>query len=377
MPALSLLIKPASGACNLRCQYCFYHDEQQNRETFSYGFMSEETLELLIKKALEYASGSCTFGFQGGEPTLRGLDFYRRAVELQKKYNRRRIPIANAIQTNGLLLDDAWAQFLHDNHFLVGLSLDGGKDVHDSCRTDPEGKGTFNRVLQAAQKLTAHQVDFNLLTVVTNRTADNIGKIYGFYRRSGLLYQQYIPCLDPLGARRGLSPWSLTPEKYAQFLKTLFDLWYRDVAEGRFIYIRYFENLLGMLLGRPPENCGLSGQCAIQNAVEADGSVYPCDFYCLDQWRLGNIRDTGFEELACCETARRFLAEGVLGRSSCQSCPYAFLCRGGCRRDREPLDGPGNYFCQAYREFFPYALPRLRRTARALRLSMAEEGGRL
>lgn len=131
MPSLSLLIKPSSGGCNLRCKYCFYHDEQLNRETFSYGFMSEETLELLIKKALEYATGQCSFGFQGGEPTLRGLDFYRRVVKLQKKYNVHHTRIANAIQTNGILLDDEWAEFLHENHFLVGLSLDGTKEVHD------------------------------------------------------------------------------------------------------------------------------------------------------------------------------------------------------------------------------------------------------
>lgn len=376
MPSLSLLIKPSSGGCNIRCKYCFYHDEQLNRETFSYGFMSEETLEILIKKALEYATIHCSFGFQGGEPTLRGLDFYRRVVELQKKYNVHHAEIANAIQTNGLLIDDEWAQFLHENRFLVGLSLDGIKDVHDQNRLDPEGKGTFNRVLQAAQKLTAHQVDFNLLTVVTNRTADAITKIYNFYRRSNLLYQQYIPCLDPLEEERGSSPYSLTPEKYAKFLKTLFDLWYRDVTAGRFIYIRYFENLLGMLMGRRPESCGMSGQCAIQNVVEADGSVYPCDFYCLDQWKLGNIRTDSFESMAKCEAAQRFLMEGTLGREQCRECEYAPICRGGCRRDREPLGEGGNYFCEAYKGFFAYALPRLQGMARTIQRQTAGEGGR-
>lgn len=376
MPSLSLLIKPSSGGCNIRCKYCFYHDEQLNRETFSYGFMSEETLEVLIKKALEYATVHCSFGFQGGEPTLRGLDFYRRVVELQKKYNVHHTQIANAIQTNGLLIDDEWAQFLHENRFLVGLSLDGVKDVHDQNRLDPEGKGTFNRVLQAAQKLTAHQVDFNLLTVVTNRTADMITKIYNFYRRSNLLYQQYIPCLDPLEEERGSSPYSLTPEKCARFLKTLFDLWYRDVTAGRFIYIRYFENLLGMLMGRRPESCGMSGQCAIQNVVEADGSVYPCDFYCLDQWKLGNIRTDSFESMAKSEGAQRFLTEGSSGRSQCRECEYAPICRGGCRRDREPLGGGGNYFCEAYKDFFAYAMPRLQDMARTIQRQTMGEGGR-
>lgn len=374
MPPLSLLIKPSSGGCNMRCKYCFYHDEQMNRETFSYGFMSDETLEILIKKALEYATFQCSFGFQGGEPTLRGLDFYRRAVELQRKYNVHNVRIFNALQTNGMLIDNSWAEFLHENHFLVGLSMDGTKKVHDENRLDTEGKGTFNRVLQTAQKLASHQVDLSLLTVVTNRTADSITQIYNFYRRSNLFYQQYIPCLDPLETERGASAYSLTPEKYAKFLNTLFDLWYRDVTQGRFIYIRYFENLVGILMGRRPESCGLGGQCTIQNVVEADGSVYPCDFYCLDQWQLGNIREQSFRELAVCETARRFLNEGSFGREECRDCEFFSVCRGGCRRDREPLRASGNYFCAAYKEFFSYALPRLRGIARAVQVA---GGGRV
>ncbi len=370
MPPLSILIKPASGGCNMRCRYCFYHDEQLHRETFSYGQMSEETLEILIRKALASAEGSCSFGFQGGEPTLRGLDFFRRAVQLQKKYNTRGVQITNALQTNGLLLDGEWARFLRDNHFLVGLSLDGTKEVHDRNRLDADGKGTYARALRAAQLLAAHGVEFNILTVVTGQTVDALGKIYSFYRRSNLLYQQYIPCLDPLDGQRGAAPYSLTPEKYAVFLKTLFDLWYRDVTAGHFIYIRFFENLLAALLGRRPESCQLWGRCALQNVVEADGSVYPCDFYCLDEWRLGSIIEEDFSALAQKPAARRFLEESLSGREECASCPWLALCRGGCRRDREPFapgNAGGNYFCAAYREFFPYAAPRL--TALARRLS--------
>ena len=367
MPSLSLLIKPASGSCNVRCRYCFYADEQESRGTYSYGLMSEETLELLIKKALSYATRNCSFGFQGGEPTLRGLEFFRKAVALERKYNVHGAQIANAIQTNGLLLDREWARFLHDERFLVGLSLDGTKDIHDENRLDPQGRGTYSRVLQAAQLLEAHKVDFNILTVVTGKTARSISKIYSFFRRSGLLYQQYIPCLDPLEGPRGSSPYSLTPEGYGQFLKTLFDLWYRDVAAGRFIYIRYFENLIGMLLGRPPESCGLSGRCTVQHVIEADGSVYPCDFYCLDPWKLGTVREDDFSTLSKKEKALEFVASSQSLGESCKGCPYYPLCRGGCRRDREPLHSlGGNYFCPAYKEFFAYALPRLREIARVV-----------
>lgn len=369
MPPMNLLIKPSSGNCNMRCRYCFYHDIQENRDVFSFGFMSEETLEILICKALEYADGDCSFGFQGGEPTLSGLPFFRKVVELQKKYNTKGVRIHNAIQTNGLLINEEWAEFLGENHFLVGLSLDGHKELHDQLRLDAGRKGTYNRVLKTAQLLTAKKVDFNILTVVTGYTASNINKIYNFYRRSNLLYQQYIPCLDPLGEERGKEPWSLTPEKYARFLKTLFDLWYQDVKAGRFIYIRYFENLVGMLLGCPPESCGISGRCVIQNVIESDGSVYPCDFYALDQMRLGNVRDSSFQELMEGEAARRFLAAPTHVSEECRSCRWYPICRGGCRRDREPVvdNVPAlNYFCSAYKEFFAYAYPRLEEIARDL-----------
>lgn len=374
MPPLNLLIKPASGNCNMRCRYCFYHDVQENRDVFSFGFMSEETLEILIRKALAFASEDCTFGFQGGEPTLSGLSFFRRVVELQQQYNTKNLTIHNAIQTNGMLIDDEWAQFFADNHFLVGLSLDGHKDINDLNRLDAGHKGAYSRILKAAQCLAAHQVDFNILTVVTGYTANSINKIYNFFRRSNLLYQQYIPCLDPLGEERGGHDWSLTPEKYARFLKTLFDLWYQDVKAKRFIYIRYFENLVGMLLGYPPESCGLSGRCVIQHVVEADGSVYPCDFYALDEMRLGNIREDSFEQLGKSKAALDFLAVPTHEAPACQGCRWRPICRGGCRRDREPVIGgmpAQNYFCPSYQEFFAYAYPRLEEIAGELRRGKA------
>lgn len=353
MPPISMLIKPVSGSCNIRCGYCFYRDEQQNRKQESCGVMSEETLEILIKRALSEAEGFCSFGFQGGEPTLRGLDFFRRVVALQKKHNVKGLPISNSIQTNGLLIDQDWGDFLSQNHFLVGLSLDGTRDIHDRWRTDTQNEGTFHRVMAAARLLESCGVEFNILTVVTKQVADHITKIYNFYRRSGLFYQQYIPCLDPLGSPRGGEPYSLTPKKYAQFLKTLFGLWYQDLSQGKPIYIRYFENLLGMLSGRPPESCGMAGRCALQFVIEADGSVYPCDFYCLDQWRMGWIQESGFSQLADTPEAKRFLEEGVSRGEKCRGCSVYSICRGGCRRDWT-AEGK-SYYCEAFQEFLPTA----------------------
>ncbi len=354
---LNLLIKPASGNCNLRCRYCFYHDEQQKRDVSSFGMMSAETLEAIIKKALAHARGSCSFGFQGGEPTLAGLDFFRRAVALQKQYNTNGLTVHNAIQTNGTLLSDEWAAFFAENGFLVGLSLDGDARLHNLYRRDADGRETFGRVWGAAKLLEKHKADFNVLTVVTAQTARRIADIYAFFMRSGLYYQQYIPCLDPLGEARGQEKYSLTPALYGQFLKKLFDAWYRDRAAGRFVYIRYFENLAGMLRGIPPESCGLSGVCSMQYAFEADGGVYPCDFYMLDAYRLGNICTDDFPAIDQRRADIGFVRASLRLPETCRRCRFASLCRGGCMRDRDETGR--NAFCEAYQSFFAYALPRL------------------
>ena len=366
MPSINVLIKPASGACNLRCKYCFYADETAHREVANYGFMSEETIEKVIERAFEAADRSVTFGFQGGEPTLCGLDFFKKVVALQKQYAKKGVAVSNAIQTNGMLIDDEWAAFLAENKFLTGLSIDGHMDNHDLNRVDAQGRGSFARVMQAADTLTRHQAEFNVLTVVTAESARKIRRIYSFFRKNNLLWQQYIPCLDPLGEERGHTPYALTPALYASFLKTLFDLWYEDICAGRFIYIRYFENLLGMLIGHPPESCGLSGRCALQFVVEADGGVYPCDFYVLDQHKMGNVYDHSLMEMAESKSAQEFLAAPYV-HEKCRNCRFFGICRGGCRRDRD-LGGEIdlNYFCPAYEEFFEYALPRLMNLARQI-----------
>lgn len=344
----------------MRCGYCFYADEAMNRAVASYGMMSEETIENIVCKACAFAEGSLSIGFQGGEPTLRGLPFFRHFASLLRKYNTKNLRVTLALQTNGLLLDEEWARFLHDEHFLVGLSIDGTQSVHDRLRKDAFGEGTFERVLTAAQLLEKHKVDFNVLTVVTAHVAKNIGRIYAFYRKNNLLYQQYIPCLDPLGEARGHADYSLTPQLYARFMKDLFDLWYDDIVHGRFIYVRHLENLLGAMTGRAPEHCGMLGRCAMQSVVEADGSVYPCDFYVLDRYRLGNLNTDDYPALIEALEKSRFIEESLEPAAQCRKCPWAPVCRGGCRRDRDTGGEIGlNYFCQAYLSFYPYAVPKL------------------
>ena len=362
MPPINVLIKPASSNCNLRCGYCFYHDEADNRSTRSFGLMREETIEAIIKKSIDYASDSCTFGFQGGEPTLAGLDFFRHVVSLQKEYNTKELTISNAFQTNGILIDDEWASFFADNKFLVGVSLDGHESLHDLYRKDAQGKATFAKVMQGIEALKRNNIEFNILTVVTVQTAKHIKEVYAFFIKEGLVYQQYIPCLEPIGEKPGRQRYSLTPQLYARFLKDLFDVWYRDREEGRFVYNRYFENLAGILLGYRAESCDMNGVCSMQYSFEADGSVYPCDFYMLDGYCVGNINTESMEDINKNRELIGFIEESARLPEECINCRWLQICRNGCRRNRvlSGLGEPGlNYFCDAYKEFFPYILPRM------------------
>lgn len=363
MPALSLLIKPASGNCNMRCRYCFYADELDNREIRSYGKMSVDTMHTIVDKAMEYGDYECTIAFQGGEPTLAGLDFYRDLVAYVTAHeNPKKLKIHYALQTNGYLINEEWAAFLGENHFLVGVSLDGLKEIHDRYRLDAAGKGTYQRVISAIRLLEKHQVEYNILTVVTAATARNGQKIYNYFKKNHFGYQQYIECLDPIGEEPGQHEYSLTPEKYGEFLKSMFDAWYLDMRSGTYVYNRYFENLMMIMAGQQPESCNMRGVCGKQWVFEADGSVYPCDFYALDQWRLGNIQENSFEEMDEKRDELGFIQWSMRQQEGCQKCRWFGLCRNGCRRNREPVTAEHtnrNYFCKSYQMFFEYAYPRL------------------
>ena len=362
MPALGVLIKPVSGSCNMRCRYCFYRDMMNKRETACCGIMSEDTLEQLIRQAFAYADTGCTFIFQGGEPTLRGLPFYERLIELVAAYNIRRLPVNYAFQTNGYTIDETWASFFAKHRFLVGLSVDGTKDIHNYFRPDQRDNGTFSAVLRSAACLDRAGVFYNILTVITAQLARHIEQVYSFYKKNRWSYQQYIPCLDPLGEPRGQERFSLTPSDYAAFLKKLFDLWYADLCTDKPVSIRYFDDLLLILKGYPPQSCGMVGQCSCQNVIEADGSVYPCDFYVLDDWKLGNIREQSFAQLHASPRAAAFIAASRPLPQKCRQCPWQALCRNGCRRDRLGIskeESGENYYCAAFQEFLAYASPRL------------------
>ena len=275
----------------------------------------------------------------------------------------------NSIQTNGFGLGEEWADFFAENHFLVGVSLDGIRPTHDAYRHTPQGGDTFWQVKKTLELFEKKKVDFNILTVVNKRTAQRIAKIYASYQKEGWHYLQFIPCLDPLGERPGGREYSLTPEDYGEFLVTLFDLWYQDLRRGCQPYIRMFENYIGILMGVPPEACDQRGCCSLQFVAEADGSVYPCDVYVMDAYKMGNFNEDSVEEMRRRGEALGFVEASLKGKEECQTCPYAFICRGGCRRNRQVEESGElgkNYFCASYKRFFGAALPRMQEIAAAL-----------
>ena len=368
MPQIHVMIKPASGLCNMRCRYCFYADEMSKRDQASYGIMSVETLEHVIREIFHFAEEQCTIAFQGGEPTLAGLDFYRQCIRLEEKYNTKNITVSHAFQTNGYVLDEEWYSFFAENHFLVGLSIDGIKATHDAYRRDIDGNDTYFRVLEKARGLQQAGVDFNILTVVNGRTAPKIRKIYEKYQKLGFSWQQYIACLDPIQEVPGQREYSLTPQVYGRFLIDLFELWDLDLRQGKQPFIRQFENYIGILMGQQPESCEQRGVCSFQNIVEADGSVYPCDFYVLDDYCLGNLRTDSFQVIEQRRKESSFVENSINHTEECRSCSYFAVCRGGCRRHREQ---PGreygeNYFCESYKMFFDACLPRMKEIAARL-----------
>lgn len=369
MRALSLLIKPASSGCNMRCRYCFYADIADSRAIPNYGMMTQETLENIVQKTFAAAEETCMFGFQGGEPTLAGLDFFKKLITIENRYNTKNIPVVHTLQTNGLRIDADWAKFLAENKFLVGVSIDPPKQHHDQMRPDAAGKDTHNRVVEATRLLTQHGAEFNVLSVVTKALARHPEKTYRYYRDRGFGHVQFIPCLDSLEDGHGVNPHSLDAATYGKFLCRIFDLWHQDFVNGKYISIRMFDNWVHVLGGRAPENCAAAGVCQPYLLVEGDGSVFPCDFYALDDYRLGNINTDDIPAMLTGEAAKRFALQSHAVAEPCRGCEFFAICRGGCRRDREMPGGGGiglNVYCDAYKVFFAHALPRMRRLAMEL-----------
>ena len=368
MKRISFLIKPASSLCNMRCRYCFYADVAEHREVANLGVMQRDTMEALIDRALGLApDADITFAFQGGEPTCAGLEFFQ-AFTAYVDERRERQTIHYALQTNGLAIDGTWAAFLAEHGFLVGVSLDGYRDMHDGLRPDARGGGTFKRVLAAVRELERAGVEYNVLTVLTAKLARHPQQLYRFYKQQGFRYVQLIPCLPGLdeGTDRAApeDPFALTPEAFASFYKVLFRLWLDDYRRGEIMSVTLFDNVIPLFAGYPPQQCGMLGACAPQFVVEGNGDVFPCDFYVLDRYRCGNVATDTLEDMVTCEAMQTFLAEPRRACERCADCPFERICHRNCKRLNVAYYR--KEYC-GYRDFLEEAAPAMAAIARTLR----------
>ena len=371
MPPITVMIKPASGLCNLRCSYCFYKDEMAHRAVAERGIMTKETARALIRRAFAYSDGQISFAFQGGEPLLAGKEFYRDFLREVKSYSSSKCAVGNSIQTNGTLIDHEWCEIFKEGNFLVGVSLDGTEETHDMHRLSEKNGPTQARVLAGIQQLKDAGIEYNILCVVTKQIAERPQEVFNALKTHRWL--QFIPCLN--GFDNQNEEWSLTPETYGAFLIETFDLYEKAWNSGEPVSIRQFDNWMGMLLGHPPETCSMSGVCGEYFLAESDGDIYPCDFYAIDEWHMGNIKESSFFRLEKSEKRKAFREESLPVPKRCKACEWYFLCRNGCRRDRV-LNANGELItdlCSAYQLFFNERADRMQNLARSIKAQQSSQ----
>ena len=386
--AFHVMAKPAGPSCNLHCAYCFYLDKQRLFAGGGTSRMSDEVLEQYVRQYIQQQDVDViNFAWQGGEPTLLGVEFFQKAVELQKRYAEGK-QITNALQTNGTLLTDEWCEFLSRENFLVGLSIDGAAAVNDKYRTDRNGKGSSADAMRGLDLLKKHRVEFNTLTVVNDVNARRPMEVYDFLKASGSTFWQFIPIVERLendDARVVIAPppeetghaqpypvasWCVPPRMYGEFLCAIFDRWHREDI-GR-IFVQQFEHALAPIMGQPPGVCVYAPTCGAALVIEHNGDVYSCDHFVFEKYRLGNILEAPLEEMVYSAKQREFgQAKRELLPPVCLQCRWREQCNGGCPKDRFASDGSGthrlNYLCPGFKTFYNHADARLRRIAEVIR----------
>ena len=357
-PLANILIKPAGPDCGMACGYCFYSEKGALFPQAGVHRMSEAVLEETVRQLMARPYQEVSLSWQGGEPTLMGTAFYRKAVEFEKRYGQGKT-VGNGMQTGGILVDREWARLFRENDFLVGLSIDGPEHVHDRYRRTRAGGPTWARVRDAAALMLDEGVAVNALSVVNEYSVRFPEEIYGFLKEAGLPYMQFIPCVepDPLDPSRA-APFSVSGEDYGKFLITIFDLWRADFINGMpTTSVRFFESLLFAYAGLPPSECTLMEECGPYLVVEHNGEVYACDFFVEPEWRLGNVMEGNLEEMLNSPAQDRFARQKSALPEPCLECGWLELCRGGCPKDRlrDPRDGGNNHFCVAFKTFLKHA----------------------
>lgn len=359
----SILIKPAGPDCNMACRYCFYLEKGALFPEQPVHRMSDDVLEETVRQMMTPGEQNLSFGWQGGEPTLMGLDFFNKAVDFQQRYGYSGQMVGNGLQTNGLLIDDEWCTFLKKYNFLVGLSLDGPEHVHNRYRIARGGQQTWHRVTAARDRMLDAGVELNALIVVNDYSVQFVDEIYAYHKEHGLQHMQFIPCVetDHSDPSRAAS-FSVSSKALGTFLCQLFDLWMNDFENGEpTTFIRWFDSLFFTYVGLDPPECTLLPSCGVYVVVEHNGNVYSCDFFVESQCKLGNVMEGNLTDILNSEQQHRFGQLKAALPKVCLSCEWLQHCQGGCTKDRirDPMDRGSNHFCEAYKAFFAHAHARM------------------
>ena len=372
---LYVMLKPAGARCNLRCRYCYYLEKDHLYAGNDAHFMSERLLEKFIADYMQaQTTPEVLFTWHGGEALLRPIAFYERALQLQRRYARGR-QVVNSIQTNGTLLTPEWCEFLRENGFLVGISIDGPRNVHDAYRRTSADGPSFDRVMQGLQLLKDHHVEWNALAVVNNLNVEKPREFYRFFKNIGCQYLQFAPIVERIvsrddgltlapGMQEGgrLTSHSITPSQWGRFLCELFDEWV--VADVGSIFVQIFDATLANWVGVTPGICSLSAHCGHAAVMEHNGDVYSCDHFVYPEYRLGNLNEKTITEMVYSPQQQRFaqMKTAMLPRQ-CRECPFLFACHGECPKNRFLRDKYGNaglnYLCEGYRQFFSHVTPHM------------------
>ena len=384
----NIMTKPMGPRCNIACKYCYYLEKEEMFPDEKKFRMPDHVLETYIRDYieanLETGLKDISFAWQGGEPTMLGLDYFRRITELQQKYLPAGSRITNALQTNGMLLDDDWGHFLKEHDFLIGISIDGPRKIHNKYRVDRAERGSFDAVMAGLEILQKHEVEHNALTVVHRENAIKGKEIYKFLKGIGIEYMQFIPIVERSvdgGETLGGAPqidmdpellvtgWSVSPRAYGKFLNDVFDVWFkRDIGK---IFVQFFDNQLSLWSGQGAQLCVFAEKCGNSLALEHNGNLYSCDHYVYGDYLLGNITRTPLRDMVWSEDQMGFGDQKLDGLTDqCRACEFRFACNGGCPKHRFLTNKSGetghNYFCESYTMFFKHAGPRLQAMAQML-----------
>ena len=371
---LYVMLKPAGAHCNLACKYCYYLEKNNLYQNSHRHLMSDEMLEQFTREYIEAQTmPQVLFTWHGGEPLMRSIDFYKKALALQKKYAHGK-QIDNVIQTNGTLLTDEWCEFFAKNHWLVGISIDGPQEYHDHYRVTPAGKPSWEKVMQGIQLLKKHRVEWNAMAVVNAYNAEHPLEFYHFFRDNGCQYLQFTPIVERLTEHEDgrtlasladdreipLADASVTPQQWGNFLCTIFDDWVRHDVGKTFVEI--FDCTLANWMGVLPGICAYSKECGHAGVMEHNGDVYSCDHFVFPEYKLGNIRELSLIDMLYGEKQQAFsrLKHTSLPRQ-CKECNMEFACHGECPKNRFEKDKYGepglNYLCQGYYQYYTHVAP--------------------